>query len=214
LTAVRETLAIPTPAAVAKRQTAEGMRDEGRGMNKTNSPDPAHPSSLIPHPSKAAAKSPIRYRQAPDDGWNPESLERAAADLEVPVSELIACRGCNAVRESGRAAVCPWCNSKVHGKPVAAALALTVRFVARPEGGWDSATVANAADDLGSSRDMVVECRGCGAIRRAGSSGSCPSCQSREYGPVRYEAAAEGQTRPKRGRKPRAPAIPGALKPE
>lgn len=46
------------------------------------------------------------------------------------------------------------------------------KFVAEPEGGWDSASIANAADDLGVGRDDLAICSQCRGAR--GHGGKCP----------------------------------------
>jgi hypothetical protein len=57
--------------------------------------------------------------------------------------------------------------------------------VYRPDDGWDAASVANAAEDLGVPIGRLVECRPCGAIREHGDDQGCPYCGSTISGPPR-----------------------------
>jgi hypothetical protein len=73
-----------------------------------------------------------------------------------------------------------------------------------PEGGWDSATVANAAEDLGVTIGQLIECRPCGAIREHGNDQACPYCGSTVSGAPRGYYGTESITKDEPKKKGRA----------
>jgi hypothetical protein len=92
-----------------------------------------------------------------------------------------------------------------------------VPFAPMPEGGWDSASLANECDDMSIRVADALVCDRCHAMR-ARIHHPCPSCGERDFhlatGDQRAAALGVPEGRPKkRGPKPRK-GIPGALKPE
>jgi hypothetical protein len=51
-----------------------------------------------------------------------------------------------------------------------------LKFIPEPVGGWDSASIANAADDLGTNRTTMQFCHECHGARANGT--ACPDCGS------------------------------------
>ncbi len=93
-----------------------------------------------------------------------------------------------------------------------------VPSIPMPEGGWDSGSIANAADDLGVKVADAIRCKSCNEIR-VRIHHPCPRCGSPEFVLASAdERAAAALGRPerapkKRGRQPRK-GIPGVLTPE
>ena len=54
--------------------------------------------------------------------------------------------------------------------------------VPMPADGWDSASLANAAEDLGCEPKALTECLACRAVSAAWASGVCPACGANEEG--------------------------------
>jgi hypothetical protein len=84
--------------------------------------------------------------------------------------------------------------------------------VYRPDDGWDAASVANAAEDLGVPIGRLIECRPCGAIREHGDDQACPYCGSNISGPPRGYYGTESITANEPKKKGRGKANASATK--
>jgi hypothetical protein len=210
---IRTVLKIPTPTEARKR-AQETFREPTVKASTIDSmagaDDPEDELSISP----------------PRSGWNSEALAAAMLDLEIEIlSQAVFCSSCQAVRPQylGKCGACGWVGTKpvtlkeLHGplpadqpvkrQSVSGVQSGLTRSIGAPSGGWDSASLSNAAEDLGIAvRDLIVcdKCQGA----RSRDCHPCPrnGCGSKNWrlndtpavysGPQPEAAAKRGRGRP------------------